>query len=518
MNKTLRASAGLALLIVLLVAAGCGSSGGSGSGTDTAKLAPATSFLYAEVTIDPSGGQEAAMRSILGDLPGTGAPENRINDLLEQASKSDKTGGVDYNADIKPWLGDKAAVFVAPSKAGASSSLWSVIVASTDEGKTADAIKKGKQAGDREASYRDVDYFVDKDGTAAAAVDGFFLTGSEGGIKAAIDAAKDSGQSLSASDRYKEAVKNAESDRVALVYEDLGGLLSAVAGASGQSLGPAAPLLGRVFGGKPAVATIRAENQALVIDGSLVPRGSFGSFGKSTELIGQVPSDSWLAVGAADFGASLKTMIGLVGGIAGGEQQLEQQLKTATGLDLQQDVLSWIGDVAFFAGGDSKDTIAGGALIQSKNPDASRRALTKLAALAAKSGQATVAAAHVGDASGYELKIPKAPRSVFMLQGGDKVAITYGDAAAKSALGGGSGLADAEGFKNASGKLGEGYAPSLYLSAPPILSLAESFGAAGGSYDKAKPYLTILDYVISGGVQTGDAAKSRTRIGFKPHG
>src|SRR4051794_12564955 len=514
MTKTLRALLTLALVAIV---AGCGSSGSGGSDTDTAKLAPASSFIYAEATIDPTGDQEAGMRSILGDLPGSGAPEDRLNQLIEQASQSEKNSPVDYDKDVKPWLGDKVAVFGAQS-GGKASPAYAVIVATSDEGKAKETIKKGKQAGDRDATYRGTEYVVDKDGTATATTDGFFLAGNEAGVKVAIDTAKAEDRSLSKSDRYKEATKDASDERVALVYEDVGGLVSALASQSGSSLGAAGPLLGRVFGGKPAVATIKAENQALVIDGSLVPRGSFGSFGKSTELIGQVPSDSWLAVGAADFGASLKTMIGLVGGIAGGEQQLEQQLKTATGLDLQQDVLSWIGDVAFFAGGDSKDTIAGGALIQSKNPDASRRALTKLAALAAKSGQATVAAAHVGDASGYELKIPKAPRSVFMLQGGDKVAITYGDAAAKSALGGGSGLADAEGFKNASGKLGEGYAPSLYLSAPPILSLAESFGAAGGSYDKAKPYLTILDYVISGGVQTGDAAKSRTRIGFKPHG
>src|SRR4051794_8307533 len=164
MNKTLRASAGLALLIVLLVAAGCGSSGGSGSGTDTAKLAPPTSFLYAEATIDPSGGQEAAMRSILGDLPGEGAPEDRINNLLEQASKDDNTPPhVDYNADIKPWLGDKASVFVAPSASGsAGSPMWAVVIATSDEGKANDAIKKGKESTDREASYNGVDYTVDK--------------------------------------------------------------------------------------------------------------------------------------------------------------------------------------------------------------------------------------------------------------------------------------------------------------------------------------------------------------------
>jgi hypothetical protein len=275
-----------------------------------------------------------------------------------------------------------------------------------------------------------------------------------------------------------------------------------------------------MFGGKPAVATIKAENQALVIDGSLFPSGALGNiFGGSTDLLGDVPADSWLGVGISDFGSTIKTTFGLVAGIAGGEQALEQQLKSQTGLDLQQDVFGWIGDVALFVNGDSKDTIGGGVLIQSKNPAVSKRALTKLAALAAQSEGATVAAANVGGGQGYQLKLKGTPKPIFMVQSGDKVAITYGKDAAESALSGtGGGLTDAPGFKDAAGQLGAGYSPQVYVSVPPVINLAESFGAADSAgWAKAKPYVTILNYVIAGSAQSGNEAKSRTRIGFKPH-
>ncbi|MEA2492928.1 MAG: hypothetical protein QOJ29_839 [Thermoleophilaceae bacterium] len=516
MTKTLRAFPALCLIGLVFVAAGCGSTT-AGSGTDTAKLAPPSSFVYFEANIDPTGDQETGIRSILADLPGSGPPQQRIDDLIEKAAKSDKTSKIDYLKDVKPWLGDKAAVFAAQPKAGSTSPPWAILVATTDEGKAKDTITKGTESSDRKASYRGTDYVVDKDKTAVGTIDGFFVAGSEPGLKAAVDASQD--QSLSESDRYKQAIKGATEDRVGLLYEDLGGLVQAVAGASGQSLGPAAPFIGRLFGGKPVVATIRAEEQALVIDGSFLPASNlFAGLGKSTPLLDDAPGDSWLALGASDFGATLKGLVGLAASALGGEQALNQQLKSATGLDLQQDILSWIGDVAFFVSGDSKDTIGGGALIQTKDPATSKNTLTKLAALAAKSGGLKVSAYNAGGAEGYRLESPSLPRPIIAAQAGDKVAVTYGEEAAKAALGAsGSGLTDSPSFKSAADKLGAAYTPSLYVSVPPILRLAESFGAGGASYGKAKPYLTVLDYLIAGGAESGGAAKSRTRIGFKPH-
>ena len=513
MTKTLRLL--LTLAVAALVAAGCGSSSSS-SGSDTAKLAPATSFLYAEANIDPTGSQEAGARSILSDLPGSGPPEERLNQLLEKASQSSKTSKVDYEKDVRPWLGDQAAIFAAPEKGGGSGTAWAAVVATTDESKAQDTIDKGKEAGDKEQSYNGTNYVVSGD-TAMAVIDGFFVAGSEAGMKAAIDASKS--DSLADSSRYKDATKDATEDRIALVYEDFGGLVQALAKTSGQSLGPAAPFIGSIFGDKPVVATISAEQQALVINGSLIP-GSAGLnlFGRSTPLLGEVPANSWLALGQADFGSVVKTLIGTFAGLVGGEDALNQQLKSSTGLDLNQDILSWIGDVALFVSGDSKDSIGGGAIIQSKDPAASKRTLTKLAALAAAGGGGQVSAAEVSGAKGYKLTTDSAPKPIYILQANDRVAITYGEEAATEVFAGGTGdLASNASYKDATDKLGGAYAPSLYVDVPPILSLAESFGAGGADYQKAKPYLTILDYVVAGSAKSGDTASSRTRIGFKPH-
>jgi hypothetical protein len=228
-----------------------------------------------------------------------------------------------------------------------------------------------------------------------------------------------------------------------------------------------------------------------------------------------MPSDTWAAAALPGVGGAVKGFITGFASSLGGQRQLAEQLRTATGLDLQRDVVSWVGDVGVFVDGDTKSTLGGGLLIKSKNPAASKRALTRLAALAAKSGGGTrVAAARLPGAFGYQLRDSHIPRSVYMVQRGDNVVFTYGASQARAALAGG-GLDNSPDFKRAAGGLGAGYTPLLYVGAAPILRVAEAFGASSDKdYAAAKPYLTILDYLVVG--YSGKHA--RLRVGFKPHG
>jgi hypothetical protein len=153
-------------------------------------------------------------------------------------------------------------------------------------------------------------------------------------------------------------------------------------------------------------------------------------------------------------------------------------------------------------------------VVKSTNPAASKRALTRLAAAIARTDPTTrVAAARVPGAFGYQLRSKEAPRGAFMVQRGDKVVFAYGASEARAAVGGDS-LAGSSDFKRASDGLGKGYSPLLYVSMPPILRVADAFGASDDKdYVAARPYLTILDYLIAG--YTGN--DGRLRIGFKPH-
>ncbi|HEX6715166.1 MAG TPA: DUF3352 domain-containing protein [Thermoleophilaceae bacterium] len=514
MTNTLRALAALCLVTLGLIVSGCGSSSG-GSGSDPASVVPESSFLYAEATIDPSGSQESAMRSILADLPGSGAPQDRLENLIRDAISKDKTTKVNWDEDIKPWLGDKVAGFVAGNAASFASGgvPAAVVVATTDGDAARDALEKSKKADAAHRRYRDVEYIVeteDGDLTAEGVVDGFLVTGSDAGMKAAIDASK-GGSTLNDSDKFKQATKDVPDERVGFGYADLGGLIALASQAAGDQF-PGGALFGRLLAGKPLVITARAENQALIFEGT-----GGGALTKSAanagSLLEQLPSGSWAALAIPGFGDVVRSAVSAFAGFAGGEERLNEQLRAAAGLDLDE-LLSWIGDVGAFADGDSKDTLGGGVLIKSKDPAASKRVLTKVAALFAKDdSHPRVSAAQIPGAFGYKVSDSDTPRGVFMVQKEDTVAITYGEDEAKAALGGG-GLGGSTEYKRAADALGDGYSPALYVRVPPILGVADAFGASSDKdYVDAKPYLTILDYLIAG--TEGD--RGRLRIAFKPH-
>jgi hypothetical protein len=512
MTKTLCALAALLALIV----SGCGST--SGSGGNPASVVPESSFFYAEATIDPEGSQEAAVRSILADLPGSGAPQDRLENLIRDAIKKDKDTKVDWDKDIKPWLGDRVGAFVAGNAAGFAKGdvPAAAVIATTDGDAARDALEKDKDPGDAHKRYRDVEYLVETDDgdiTAEGIVDGFLVVGSDAGMRAAIDASK--GRTLTESDQFKKATDGVSDERVGFMYADLGSLIRLASQAAGDQF-PAGALLGGVLAGKPLVITARAENQALIIEGnSAAATGSLSkSPGAAKSLMDGMPSDSWAAMAIPGFGNVISQFVTGFSAVFGGREQLEQQLRTATGLDLQRDILSWIGDVGVFFDGDSKDTLGGGLVVKSKDPAASKAALTKFAAAIARTDPSTrVASARVPGAFGYELRSREVPRSIFMVQRDDKVAFTYGESQARAALGE-AGLGDSSEYKRAASGLGEGYSPLLYVGIPPILRVADAFGASDDKdYVKARPYLTILDYMIAG--YSGD--NGRMRIGFKPH-
>ena len=86
-----------------------------------------------------------------------------------------------------------------------------------------------------------------------------------------------------------------------------------------------------------------------------------------------------------EFGESLKALYQQAAGALGGAA-IEQQLRQELGLDLQEDVFSWIGDVAFFARGTTMDSIEGGAVIEVTDPAKAKAAFGKLTGLAQSRG------------------------------------------------------------------------------------------------------------------------------------
>ncbi|WP_350277011.1 DUF3352 domain-containing protein [Kribbella sp. HUAS MG21] len=139
-----------ALAMVLVVAGGgifaYGKLGGGGK--QPSDVLPGTAIGYARVDLNPSAGQKVnAVRflmkfpSVKENLGLTGEQDDLRQKLFEQIKKSagDDLADVDFEKDVKPWLGDRAGFAALPPADGKDEPIAVVAVQVKDE----DAANKG---------------------------------------------------------------------------------------------------------------------------------------------------------------------------------------------------------------------------------------------------------------------------------------------------------------------------------------------------------------------------------------
>jgi hypothetical protein len=489
-----------ALLSAIAVAAGCGNGGSSASGA--ASLAPAGAVVYGEATLDPSDDQQAAIDALIDKFPGEGSAGERIRGLLEKAFSESDTG-LSYAKDIEPWLGDRAGFFVASLTPGADPSA-ALLVATDDEDKAGDAIEKAAKANDGKASsYKGHDYYAISGG-AAGVVDGWVVLGSESGLKAAVDTAE-GGAQIEDDDAYTKALDDAPEERLGFVYFNTPAFVKQLQKtAGGASLGPFAGLFK-----DPVLATFNATEQGVRLEATLPESltSAFPILGDSGGRAADLPADSWLAIAQPDLGKTISYFVDAFGGLVGGRDMLAQQLKAATGLDLDKDVISWMGDWSLFVRGESVAELNGALVVETSDEAASARFIDAVARLARKSN------AHVTDTDGgVTLSSPDVPEPIHLFQRDGKVVLAYGDSAAADALDPGETLGDTQAYKDAEEALGGDYDLSFYLGFEPILALVDSTGAGDDEgWQKVKPYLEPLGALVVGAKKDGD--KVRTAFG-----
>ncbi len=210
------------------------------AGDRAAAIAPARSLAYVSLYLNPSTGQQMNLQSVLTKLPGFDSATLATNiDVLVQRLLGD--AGVDYRADVKPWLGGEVAVALVAegSGQGAATNGSLIIAAVRDEAAARAAIGRivAKANGTTTSeTYNGVAVTVAKGSAGQAGsfaiVEGMLLAGSDQAtVHAAIDAAQGRASSLADSDAFRRATDSLPSDRLALAYLDISG----AATAGGQS-------------------------------------------------------------------------------------------------------------------------------------------------------------------------------------------------------------------------------------------------------------------------------------------
>jgi Protein of unknown function (DUF3352) len=492
-----------AVCISALVASACGNQQEAASGAS--ELVPSGAVVYGEADLHPGGDQKQAIDSILSKFPGGGQAGDRLKDLIENGLRR-SDAPVSFKKDIEPWLGDEAAFFVSGAGQNGQEPASAGLIAADDEDKARAALEKSAEGKTQEHTYKDVDYLTDESGEAGAVFDGFLVLGTEPGVKAAIETSK-GGEKLSDDDDFTNATDDVSSDRLGLLYVNSPEFANLA-----RERGTALPDSFRKFFKEPVVATAKAEDDGVVFESTVPPElaRSFAFFGEASDVLADLPAESWLAVGQKDLGKLLDHYVDAFAGIAGGRDAIEGQFEVATGLDLQQDVLSWMGDFGVFVRGSSLSSLDGALVVQTSDEEASRRFLSALERLART--QAGNGARIESLANGFAVQIGDLPKPIVALVKSGKVVFAYGNAAASEALDPADALGESAAFKSVRDSLGD-YDVSFFLLVKPILDLVDSTPSANDAHwQQTKPYLEPLDALVGGTSGSGDDVKSAFKL------
>jgi len=143
----------VAVLAVLAVVAGGGifAYGKLNGGKQPAAVLPGTAIAYTRIDLNPSAGQKiAAIRfmlkfpSVKENLGLTGEKDDLRQKLFETIKKhsGDDLADVDYEKDVKPWLGERAGMAVLPPADGKDEPTGVLAVQVKDEDKAAKGLDK----------------------------------------------------------------------------------------------------------------------------------------------------------------------------------------------------------------------------------------------------------------------------------------------------------------------------------------------------------------------------------------
>jgi hypothetical protein len=511
--------------------AGCGSSSSSNSssgspGTDPAALLPASAPVYVEAQLRPTGELAANAKTVAGKILRTADPGGKIVGLIDDAAQKK---GASYEKDVEPWLGQRAGVAITGVHGTGGDGVDVVgAIASKDDDAAKDFLKKYAKGTAR--TYRDVEYqYESDDDIAAAVVDHAVLVGTERAFKSALDAR--SGASLESAGAFKKARSTVGTDGLGFVYADPSRFFDLALGAangSGSLKGSQAQSLqsfkGLLTGSglQSVAASLDVASNALRVDAAAIGlkagAGGGSESGASAEATAAAPAGAWLSVGLGDVGGTFKSSLSTLGssGATGGVDPatLMEQLKAQLGIDVQKDLLSWMGNAALFVKGTSMSDLGAALVVTSKDPAASKAAIPKLKKLLSGLNVKTSALSGpgTGGASGFSIDVGgPIGGGIKVASKDDKFVIAYGASAFQDALDGGDKLGDSDPFKTAAGLL-EGAKPSLFLDTPQVVKLLGSFAGSDPDFAKAKPTLDTFGPAAAGVVRDGDVTRLKAAV------
>ena len=489
---------------------------------------PADAVGYTNVFIRPSNNQKQALDDLLRKLPGIDSTDEAIQKLVDLLDEGLAEGGMSYEEDVEPWLGDQVAAFVT---GGGTFEVpnFAVLVESKNDGELQEFIDKVAEeetAHLEDETYEGETYQVDDSSDPAFAigvVDGFLVGGTEEAVRDVIDT-RSGAKSLAEDDEFLDATEPLTDDWIGLFYFDLAGFLSEFGEQAG--FGPAERAGFRALGldeQAPQAAILYASSEAVTFESSgafyLSGFGDLADIVAAEGLVPDLPAEAWAAYGVPGFGDFVGGFFEMFEDIPGFDrEQVDAVFFGQTGLRLEDDVLSWMGDAGLFVEGTNIRDIGGALVIESDDPGDTARVVEKLEELLTQQGIETTRES-AGGLDGFSVRLPGVPAPLYAL-GGDRFVIGYGEPALDAASGDGETLRDSEAFAAAQDAVGEDFNISFYVDVDAAQQLGETIagftGASTEDYEEDfKPWIDAMSHVVTAAKMEGDTLLQKFVIGVE---
>ncbi len=324
-------AAALLATAVAGVLGGCGSSHSGSTAADPAGAVPASAPLYVGATVRPSGSLKTAALADGKALTQQANPYLRLVALLQTPGSP----SLSFTRDVAPWLGPQAGLFLSsagssraqsglllslleqgllgsgsaaafPFGGGAAGAQGAIVLDVTDAARARSFLaSQARHAGAHAATYRGAAYQLTAGGVALGIVGHFAVLGSDSGLRGVIDTTK-GGAALAHASGYSKLLASAPSGAIAHIHANptAGGTA-----ARGQS---AAGLTQLLVGGHEANISLVPSHGSIALDADLLSAVSPGAPGgllsagiDGSQAFGELPGDSWLALGLGHVGATL---------------------------------------------------------------------------------------------------------------------------------------------------------------------------------------------------------------------
>jgi Protein of unknown function (DUF3352) len=502
------------LAVPAAILAGCGGGDDGGGDVDVgpATAVPASAPIYLDATLKPTGAAASDAQAALSKVLATNDPGQKIISLIDQEGQQQPPNErFSYAADIEPWLGEQAGVFFTNL---AGEGTGAAVVETTDPAAALASARKSESGATQTSEHGGSTVYTNpSDGDSFATAGDFLIFGTTEAVNAAIDA--NAGDSLGDNGEFTDALDQLPDDRLGTFYTVPRTLIDSI---------PPGQL---DQGSREALEKSAGEALDNPVSGALTASASSFDLqfigGDSdvetpeSALVGDVPADSWLALGLGNLGDTAKRTLDQLkdSGIPNFEQGLSQ-VEAATGASVDE-LTSALGDAVIYVQGTTEPTLTGALVVQTKDPDLTGRLLSQLQTLVQLGSQGTARPLQLpGGGTGFQINDPtEVPQPIEIAQQGDKIVFGYGANSAAKSLAPAQKLSDSPTFSTAKGQVSD-LGTDFFLDFPKVFHLAESEGAKSDpGYLQAKPYLAALTYLVTGSGTEGDQTELKAVLGLK---